>query len=231
MQTGGLMVLLLGVFALTGCASTKTTTALSDDPYQSFNRPVYAFNTIMDKAVFKPVASAYHAVLPDRVAEHITYFFANLGEPATILNDVLQGRARQAGSDTGRFLVNSTVGVGGLFDVASRVGFHKNTQDFGLTLAKWGYTSSNYLVLPIVGPSTVRDALGEPVNYFSSVYPYIDNDTVSYSLMGAQTINTRANLLRYDDVLKQAFDPYVFVRNAYMQNRAAKIKKNADADK
>ncbi|HEV2613098.1 MAG TPA: VacJ family lipoprotein [Gammaproteobacteria bacterium] len=197
----------------------------SSDPYQDFNRHMFALNDSLDKAILKPVATLYQTVVPSVARKGVTHVFANLDEIPTIVNDGLQGQGHQMGRDSERFAVNTTAGVGGLFDVASDMGIQKHYEDFGLTLAKWGYAQSSYLVLPFFGPSTVRDTAGLPVDYVTSIYPYLPQN-VSIPVYALEVTNTRTNLLTYNGVYAQAFDPYVFVRNAYMQRRDAKIEGN-----
>lgn len=209
---------------LSGCATANHPYDPSD-PYQNFNRPVYKFNEHVDTYILKPVATVYDKIMPWPAKDGVTNFFSNLNEIPTVFNDLLQGNFYQATSDTWRLLINTTLGIGGLFDVASHMDLPKNNEDFGLTLAKWGYTNSNYLVLPFLGPSTVRDTLGLPVNYVTSIYPYIDTNT-STALYATDVVNRRSNLLPYDRVWKQAFDPYVFVRDAYLQHRNKQIRQN-----
>jgi phospholipid-binding lipoprotein MlaA len=188
------------------------------DPYEPFNRSMYKFNEFVDNIFFKPVATVYQKVLPSFVRTGVSNVFSNIDMVPTVFNDALQGNSYNAGRDTWRFLINTTVGIGGLFDVARHLNLPLHHEDFGLTLVKWGYQDSSYLVLPFVGPGTIRDMLAKPVDYGTSIYPYID-DTSGYIIYGTEVINIRANLLQYDTVLKQAFDPYVFVRNAYLQKR------------
>jgi phospholipid-binding lipoprotein MlaA len=195
------------------------------DPYQNFNRHMYAFNEGLDKIVIKPLATIYQAITPNFLRTGITNIFKNIDTIPTIFNDVLQADSSDLSKDTWRFLINSTVGVGGFWDVAYHMNLPFHQEDFGLTLAKWGFKNSNYLVLPFFGPSTVRDTIGLPVDYGTSIYPYID-DTTSHSIYALSVINTRANLLNYDDVLKQAFDPYVAVKNGYLQRRNNAINLN-----
>ena len=206
-------------------ATAQTTVTDPNDPHEDFNRHMFALNNSLDKAIFKPVATLYQTGLPAFAQKGISHFFSNLDEIPTVFNDVLQGDMHHAGQDSKRFLINSTAGAGGLVDMATEVGIKKHYEDFGLTLAKWGYTQSDYLVLPFWGPSTVRDTIGLPVDYAASIYPYIDRDT-SLDLYILNIINARANLLSYQGVFVQAFDPYVFVRNAYLQRREAKIAQN-----
>lgn len=213
------------------CASSTPT---NPDPYESFNRHTYAFNKALDNAILKPVAVTYKKLLPWPVTEGISNFFDNMDMITTICNDILQVKMRYIGLDTGRFVLNATVGVGGLFDVATHVGMPKHYEDFGLTLARWGYTNSTYIVLPLFGPSTFRDAVGMPVDFIVfSPYTLLPWRSpwwqIRYSLLGLYYIDHRAVLLDYDDLLNQAaLDEYSFVRDAYLQHRQSLISDDAN---
>ena len=198
------------------------------DPYQNYNRHAYKLNDTLDKVIFKPVASAYSTILPNPVRKSISNFFGNLATIPTIANDLLQAKFEQATSDSWRLFFNTTLGIGGLFDIATKMGLPEHYEDLGLTLAHWGYTSSAYLVLPILGPSTVRDAITLPIHYsYLTVYPYIQDKTVSYSLVGLNFVSKRADLLDFDGTIQQAsIDPYRFQRNAYLQRREYLMENN-----
>ncbi len=199
-----------------------------EDPLQTYNRSMYKVNTSLDRYALKPAAKVYNKVLPHPIKQGIANFFNNLNMVPTIVNDVLQGHIYQASSDGWRFLVNSTIGLGGFIDVAKQIGLKPNHEDFGLTLASWGYTKSAYLVLPFLGPSTVRDALALPVNFFMfSAWSFISPFAVKAGMIGMDVVNQRAELLQYDNVFTQAaFDPYAFERNAYLQRRNFLINHN-----
>lgn len=211
--------------------SSLACAAASDpqDPYETFNRHMYAMNKTLDKAIIKPVAKTYQKVLPKPLTKGITNFFDNLSMLPTVANDLLQANFHGALSDSWRFIFNSSIGIGGLFDVASHIGLPPHNENFGLTLAKWGYKQSSYLVLPLLGPSTIRDTIGIPVDYYAfSVYPYIQRVALRNSLLTLYYVNQRAQLLPFDNVIKQAaLDPYVFERNAYLQFRRSQIAKNS----
>lgn len=204
---------------LTGLDENGTTSLMNQDPYENYNRHAYKLNTAIDKVIIRPVAKVYQTVVPSPVEKGVTNFFINLNNVPTVINDLLQARFRQALSDSERFVVNTTIGIGGLFDVATKMNMPRNYEDFGLTLASWGYTSSNFLVLPILGPNTVRDAIGTPVNYATAPYAYFQPDYVLYSTEGLNIVSQRARLLKFDDVIAQSYDPYVFERDAYLQRR------------
>lgn len=217
--------LLVVFISMSSAAAATTYGANPEDPYENFNRHTFKLNEGLDKAIFKPAATIYNTVLPWPVTRGVHNFFSNLGEIPTVINDLLQVRIYQATSDTWRFLINSTVGVFGLIDVASTIGLEKHYQDLGLTFAIWGYKNSAYLVLPVFGSSTVRDGIAFPINqsYFniySSIYPV----TVRNSLYGLNMVNMRAQLLEVDRLINQAaFDRYSFERNAWLQRRQHQI--------
>lgn len=207
------------VFGLVGCASTPSVDADSQqskaDPYENLNRKVYNFNEKVDDYVAKPVADAYKFITPDFVETGISNFFNNLKSINVVANDILQGKLEQSGKDTGRFLMNSTLGMAGFFDVAKTVGLGQNDEDFEQTLAVWGVPQGTYLVLPLLGPITTRgipgavfDTAANPVNY------------VGIPAQALSLINTRANAegsLKFID--EAALDPYVFTRESFLQWR------------
>lgn len=220
----------LGLYLLLLAALPAFAEDASNDPYENYNRHAFKLNQTLDKVFFKPIATVYKTVLPWPVTKGISNFFSNLEQVPTIINDLLQADFYDATADTWRLLINSTVGIGGFIDVASHINLPAHSQDFGLTLAKWGYQSSAYFVVPILGPRTVRDAISWPVNYgIFSVYPYINDVSWRNGLSAGSFINARAQLLDFEQAIKQAsFDPYVFQRNAYLQRRNYLIKQNSN---
>ncbi len=200
------------------------------DPYEPFNRVMYNFNDFLDNAVLKPVATFYNKIMPKPLNKGIKNFYANIDTIPTVINDALQGNFYQTASDSWRLIINSTVGILGFFDVATATGLEPNKEDFGLTLAQWGYKNSNYLVLPFFGPSTPRDAIGLPVDYYAfSIYPYIKPPIRRYELYGLGVVARRADLLSFENVLEQAsIDKYAFLRDAYLQRRAYLIQRNKE---
>lgn len=201
---------------------------LVKDPYEKMNRKIFNFNDTLDTNVLVPVSKVYNKIIPKPLNKGIYNFFSNLNNFPTISNDLLQGNFYQATSDSWRFLVNSTAGACGLFDVAQNMGLEQNSEDFGLTLARWGYDNSDYLVLPFFGPSTLRDAMGLPVDYFFfSPYGYVPNSRTRYTLYALNIVSKRAELLQYQDIYNQiALDRYAFIRNAYLQQRKNAIDRN-----
>lgn len=204
------MALLLQV---AGCASQPD----NPDPWEELNRKIYAFNDVADKYVAKPVAETYQTVTPDFLERGIDNVFSNLRELLNIVSDVAQFKLKAAASDSGRFLINSTVGIAGFFEVASYVGLEKRTEDFGQVLGYWGVEPGPYLMLPILGPSTVRDAGASVVDAQIDAISQIDHVRTRNQLRILDLINTRANLLQSEGLLSG--DRYTFLRDAYLQRR------------
>ncbi|MDR3419600.1 MAG: VacJ family lipoprotein [Nevskia sp.] len=196
------------------------------DPLEPVNRAVWSFNHTADQYVLKPVAQGYVDVTPDWAREGISNFFGNLTYPTTIVNDFLQAKFKQGVADTGRFVVNSTYGVGGLIDVGERVGLHRHDEDFGQTLGYWGVGEGWFLMLPLLGPSDNRDLIGRGFDSFTTPTRYLPGryDLPNYAVtLGLYTINLRANLLPSDSLMESQFDTYLFIRTAYLQHRQALV--------
>lgn len=218
-QRSRLIVSITLIVLLFGCAGTQNRhTDPINDPWEGFNRKVYAFNNGLDKVV-RPVAVGYDKVMPDPFQRGVGNFFRNLDSPITIVNQLLQGKFKQSGVSLGRFLLNSTVGLLGFFDVAGKAGIPYYNEDLGQTLAKWGYEDSRYLVLPFFGPSTFRDGAGRLADsYYHPVGRAIDGrEELGYWIV--RGIDQRARFLEQDSELEQAFDPYVLLRDVWLQNR------------
>jgi phospholipid-binding lipoprotein MlaA len=208
---------------LAGCATTAASRS-PHDPLEPLNRGVYRFNDALDRAVARPVAKAYHDHVPNPVRSGISNAIDNLAYPTTIVNDLLQAKWRAALNDIGRFLLNSTLGLGGLFDPASKEGLDKNDEDFGQTLGKWGVPSGPYLVLPFFGPSSLRDG---PMIYperYTDLRGYLGDWETKWALIGVGALDTRSELLSVDQVLRNAYDPYLFTRDAYLQRREYQVR-------
>ena len=206
---------------LVGCASTSELSHDEQDSLESYNRAMFAFNDAVDKALFKPVAKAYRRVLPEPITISIGNFFSNLNDVVVLLNDLLQFKLHLAAMDSSRIVFNTTFGVAGLFDVASRMELPKHNEDFGQTLGYWGFGNGPYFVLPFLGPSTARDAIGMVGNFFTNPITWAtDSDAVAWGLWGLDLINRRSDLLRIERVLAEdQIDPYSFQRSAYLQMR------------
>jgi phospholipid-binding lipoprotein MlaA len=191
------------------------------DPFERVNRGVYRFNQWFDRWILKPVAKGYDRVLWDPVQNAISRAFGNLAAPTVMLNDTLQGKWRRAGSDGARFVVNSTAGVLGFFDVASHMGLEPHDEDFGQTLGVWGVGEGPYLVLPIIGPRTLRDTAGLGVDIATDPITWVEDNEWRYGLYALRLIDTRARLLDTTDLVTEAAgeDTYLFVREAYRSRR------------
>lgn len=204
-------------------------TNLSDsenDPWEPFNRGMYRLNYVIDGLVLKPVTQLYRGVMPERGQTMVHNFVLNLEEPITFGNSVLQADPENSFTSLWRFLLNTTVGLGGLFDVASEVGLKARRTDFGETLALYGVESGPYLFLPILGPSNGRDGIGRVADAFMHPAMYVDDTGTSIALWAITAVDTRSD--KYDlieDIQKTSLDPYVTFRSYYTQHRAAKIKK------
>lgn len=217
-RTGGLPLLLVALLATGGCASTQVAEDRHpEDPWEGFNRKVFAFNDVVDRYTLKPVARGYRTITPEPVQTGVGNFFSNLGELRTAINSVLQGKPANAGLATSRFLINSTVGIGGLLDYATLMEITAEEEDFGQTLAVWGWEDSRYLVLPLLGPSTLRDTTGLPADIAANPIYYIDDDTVRVSLTALNLVDIRAGLLDQEELIRG--DRYRFIRDAFLQSR------------
>jgi phospholipid-binding lipoprotein MlaA len=190
------------------------------DPWESLNRGVYKFNDKLDRAVAKPVARTYVRIVPKAIRTGVSNFFANLDTTTVMVNDTLQGKFLAAANDLGRFLLNSTVGLGGILDPATPAGLARNDEDFGQTLGHWGVHPGPFIELPVLGPSDLRDASSKLVDTYTNPRQYIRNTYIRYGLYLPALVNTRANLLSLDETLKNVYDPYAFIRDAYLQRRA-----------
>jgi phospholipid-binding lipoprotein MlaA len=215
-----LACLLLSLSLLGGCAMGTN----PQDPLEPFNRGVYQINETLDNVLVKPAAEAYRFVIPQFVRSSVSNFFANINDVVVALNNLLQGKFTAAYSDFGRIAINSTLGILGLFDVASEAGIEKHDEDFGQTLAVWGIGNGPFLMLPALGPSTVRDAVGRAVDYHADLVTYVDPSHSRNQLWATRGVNRRAELLDASTVLQTAaLDPYEFVRDAYLQRRRSLI--------
>jgi phospholipid-binding lipoprotein MlaA len=217
--------LLLGLLciALAACASQSAVKRDPRDPLERMNRVTYAVNEKLDHAIAKPLAQAYRRVTPHFVQRGVSNFMDNLHYPVVLANDILQFKWKASLNDVGRIVLNTSFGVGGLFDPASDAGLAKNEQDFGLTLGHWGVHPGPYLVLPVFGPSDFRDGFGKLADGFADPANYIRNDIVRYSLYGVYLIDARARLLDVESALNNVYDRYAVLRNVYLQHRQYRI--------
>jgi phospholipid-binding lipoprotein MlaA len=214
----------LALFVLS--VSLSSVTAFADeselqDPWEGFNRGVFNFNESLDRAILKPVAQGYRFIMPDVAEQGVSNFFDNLRDVVTFFNNVLQLKPVEATQDLSRVLINTTIGIGGLFDVATAMDIPKNDEDFGQTLGAWGVESGPYLVLPLFGPSTVRDGVGIIPDMYLDPLNQVESDELRYGLKALKVVDKRASLLDREGVITG--DRYTFIRDAYLQKREFEV--------
>ncbi|MCD2512951.1 MlaA family lipoprotein [Comamonas endophytica] len=236
-----LSVALVLTLALAGCATTADPQAVGDtatastpnpaDPFEPFNRSIYSFNTVLDDAVIKPVATVYRDVTPALAREGVGNFFSNLGDAWSFINNLAQGRGEGAYNSIVRFSVNTFLGIGGLLDIAGEMGVERRPQDFGLTLGRWGVPTGPYLVLPVLGPSTVRDTAALPVDFKGNPLSYSNDVAARNSLSVLGLVDRRARLLQAGEMLDAvALDKYSLTRDVYLQRRDQRAQGNGDLE-
>ncbi len=219
----GLALLAIGL-ALGGCASVPEGQRVDYDPLEPLNRGIYGVNDAVDRATLKPLAKGYKKVVPEPVRNGITNFSRNLFTPRSAINNFLQGKPKDGFSELMRFVVNSTVGIGGLVDIAAHSGVEAKTEDFGQTAAVWGVPQGPYVVIPFLGPSTLRDAALMPLDVAADpLYHYDDKQSIRNSLYAIRLVNLRARVLSIEELLQDSADPYVTIRESYLQNREFQI--------
>jgi len=196
--------------------------AAEEDPWEGANRLIFRFNDAVDTYALKPIAKGYQYVTPQFVEDGIHNFFQNIGDVGNLANDALQGKPAAAGTDTARLIFNTTFGLLGFIDVGTHMGLQRNDEDFGQTLGHWGVPSGPYVVLPLLGPSTVRDAVAKVPDTYTGPYPYMNNMSARNTMFGINIVDTRASLLSAERLVTG--DKYIFIRNAYLQNREYKVK-------
>jgi phospholipid-binding lipoprotein MlaA len=222
--------------ALSGCAHAppKTDAAAyeayqaQNDPIEPTNRFFYAVNDRIDRYAFKPVAQGYVAITTQGIRNHVGYFVGNIGEPARMVNFMFEGKSRDAGTSLVRFVLNSTIGIGGIFDPAAALGYKELDTDFGLTLAIWGVPAGPYVYLPVFGPSGARDMLNIPIEFYATPMALAPESTAlndfGWAQSGLHLINTRAEYLQpIDQIRATALDPYATFRSLYRQSRASQL--------
>ncbi|TVQ90454.1 MAG: VacJ family lipoprotein [Chromatiaceae bacterium] len=216
--------LLLCSLVGTGCSSTPKEYRDPRDPFQPFNRAVFHFNTDFDNAFLKPAARGYQAITPEPVNRSISNFFRNLADVPSAVNNALQFKLSRAGSDVGRVLINTTVGIGGLFDVATNMGLPSYKEDLGQTLGYWGVGPGPFLMVPVLGPSSVRDGIGDIGDAFIHPLFHLDSNETVAGLLALRLVDRRADLLAAGEILDAAaIDRYAFLRDAYLQRRRALV--------
>lgn len=211
---------LLAALAMAGLLGGCATSGNPKDPIEGFNRAMFAFNEGLDTVLIKPVAQGYDAALPTPVRTGVTNFFGNIADLFIGVNNLLQGKPDQAVSDIGRVLINSTVGILGIFDIATEAGLEKHEEDFGQTFGRWGIGNGAYVVIPVFGPRTVRDTAGLVLDMAVDPVGNVDHVATRNSLAALRLIDTRADLLPADKVIEEAaLDKYAYVRDGYLQRR------------
>ncbi len=209
--------------ALSACAAQKSGTPVPEDSWESLNRSIYHWNDVADRATMKPIAKGYEKIVPSFARRGIGNFYDNLRTPLIMINSFLQGKPGDGFSDFGRLLINSTIGIGGLLDVATPMGLQQHDEDFGQTFAVWGVPDGPYVYMPFFGPFTLRDAIALPIDFLADPLWYYRNLSVRDKLWVLQAIDTRTGYLALEGTLEKSYDPYVTVRDAYLQNRKYKI--------
>jgi len=200
------------------------------DPWEGHNRRIHRFNNVVDRYVFRPLAVGYKRAVPDPIQAGVSRFFSNLGVPGTAVNQILQGRPIRALQSLGRFAVNTTLGIGGVMDPATRLGIPSREEDFGQTLATWGWRDSRYLVMPFFGPGSVRDTVGMLGDKPLSPIDHVEDSGAAYALQSMQIIDMRTRLLRLDQERREAYDEYALVRDAWAQHRRHEIDQDLRRD-
>lgn len=210
---------------LAGCATTPIPPEERDprDPWEAYNREAYKFNSEIDRRVIRPVAKGYQTVTPPPLQRGISNFFTNIRSPVDIANLLLQGRPADAGTQLKRFFVNTVYGIGGLFDVASAGDIEHYSEDFGQTMATWGWEESRFVILPLLGPATIRDGTGRIVDSGTDVLTRLAVEETSLALVGLNVIQGRVSMFPLDEQIEAAFDPYVYVRDGWLQRREFQI--------
>ncbi|WND02068.1 VacJ family lipoprotein [Temperatibacter marinus] len=213
------VILLLVALSAAACATTPDVI----DPYEKTNRKIFEFNRKVDRVILDPVANTYNAVMPSPARKGIRNAFDNLSEPMTFANDILQAKPERAISTLARFIINSTVGIAGLWNPAEKMGLKRHKEDIGQTLAVWGFKESPYFIIPFVGPSTTRDTVGFTASLFLDPTDYVIDKEFGwewvYARLGADIITIRAELDKVLDDLYSETDPYLLARSAYLQRR------------
>jgi phospholipid-binding lipoprotein MlaA len=212
--------LIAGIIILAGCASQQTIEQGNVmDPLEPVNRSIYRFNEVADKYVARPVAKGYQFITPAIFRKGVTNFFDNLSYPVDIINAALQGKFKQAGLDTSRLIINTTIGVFGIMDPATDVGLVKHDEDFGQTLGIWGVPEGPYIMVPFFGPRTIRSGVGDLADIYVNPQFLLFSSSVQTKLNIFWLVHRRSRLIGIDKEIQRAFDPYAFVRDAYLQNR------------
>ena len=216
------VALAAGILA-SGCATLPPGDPVEYDPWEKMNRHLYRFNDAVDSVSLKPIAKGYRKVIPEPVRKGVTNFGHNLGAPRNMLNNFLQGKPRHGFGELARFVVNTTIGIGGIFDIATASGLEARPEDFGQTAAVWGVSSGPYIMIPFVGPKTLRDAVLIPADIQLDLLHHVDESSVRDRLWALRTIDLRHRVLSLEKLLLDSKDPYVTLRESYLQNREFEV--------
>lgn len=231
MTTRGRLCLIVACALAGACAGTPekqsadaptgqpSTTRSPADPWEPLNRPIYAFNRTFDSLTYKPIAKVYEFVFPELIRQGVTNFSRNLRTPLVMINNGLQGKGSDAANDLGRFLLNSTLGLGGILDPATDVGLDRHDEDFGQTFAVWGVPAGPFVSVPLLGPNTLRDALLIPLNFYADPLLHLDNSSVRDKLYGLRAIDLRQRLFAAEELIKDSPDRYLTLRESFLQRR------------
>jgi phospholipid-binding lipoprotein MlaA len=213
--------ILIATALLSGCASNQPPpeSRVPHDPWEPLNRPIHSVNTGFDRVLLRPLAKGYEIIVPSFMRRGVTNFSRNLRTPLTAINNLLQGKGAAATNDAGRFLVNSTFGVLGIFDFATPAGFDFNEEDFGQTFAVWGVPAGPYVVIPVLGPRTLSEAFAIPLNFLADPLFHYRNSSARDRLYALRTIDVRQRLFAADELLKDSTDRYITIRESYLQRR------------
>lgn len=211
------------VILMSGCASIPEEDRTDADPWEPLNRPIFSINRGFDKVTLKPLAKGYEKVLPSPVRKGVGNFFRNIATPGSIVNNFLQAKPKHGFTELARFVFNSTLGVGGIFDVATAGGIEAHREDFGQTAAVWGVPTGPYVMLPFLGPRTLRSAITMPLDVISSPLYHYDETSVRDKLLILRVIELRARVLPAEKMLEESKDPYITLRESYLQHREFEI--------
>ena len=218
-----LFVALAAGILVSGCATLPPGDPVEYDPWEKMNRRLYRFNDAVDSVSLRPIAKGYRKVVPEPVRNGVTNFGRNLGAPRNMLNNFLQGKPRHGFGELARFVVNTTIGIGGIFDIATASGLEARPEDFGQTAAVWGVSSGPYIMIPFVGPKTLRDAVLIPADIQLDLLHHVDESSVRDRLWALRTIDLRHRVLSLEKLLLDSKDPYVTLRESYLQNREFEV--------
>ena len=221
------VLLAVSVGQLSACSSNEVVRDESQrveyDPLEPMNRKIHSFNMALDRVALGPLARGYRKIVPSPIRRGITNFFSNLTTPRSALNNFLQGKPGRGFNELGRFVFNSTLGIGGFFDVAGAGGMERYDENFGQTLSVWGVPEGPYIVLPLWGPNMATDAFSLPIDYATDLWPYYDNTSVRDKVWLVRVLDLRYRLLSADSILNDSQDPYITVREAFRQNRTFRV--------